>query len=84
MGYRFMAEAKRLWELEASEPCITTIQAGIILTVFHNLCGLDRIGQAYRINSVSLAKQLDLFDKPISGPSKRVRDGKHFTAWGGV
>ncbi|KAF5506420.1 Nitrogen assimilation transcription factor nit-4 [Colletotrichum siamense] len=56
LGYRFLAEAKRLWELQTSEPRVTTIQAGILFSVFHNLCGLDEIGQPYRIHGVNLAR----------------------------
>ncbi|KAL8822314.1 MAG: hypothetical protein Q9191_006949 [Dirinaria sp. TL-2023a] len=44
--YSFIAEAKRLWELEPNVPRITTIQAGILFNVFYNLCGLDELGQA--------------------------------------
>jgi hypothetical protein len=81
LAYRFLAEAKRLWELEATEPCLTTIHAGVILNVFHNLSGLDAIGQVYRLNSVSLARRLRLFDEHIPGQSKRIRDGRLYTAW---
>ncbi|KAF5599035.1 n-terminal fungal transcription regulatory domain-containing protein [Fusarium pseudoanthophilum] len=81
LTYRFMAEAKRLWELEALEPRITTVHAGIIFNVFHNLSGLDEIGQVYRISSVSMANQLNLFDTPIPGSSERTRKGNVFTAW---
>jgi hypothetical protein len=79
--YRFLAEARRLWELEAVTPRITTIQAGIIFNVFQGLCGLDEIGQAYRIQAVSLAHQLHLFNGPMTGETERMRDGKLFLAW---
>ncbi|GAM82987.1 hypothetical protein ANO11243_009730 [Dothideomycetidae sp. 11243] len=78
--YRFLAEARRLWELEATVPCITTIQAGVVFSVVHNLCGLDEIGQAYRINSIALAHQLRLFE-PIYDTNDRTRSGKIYTAW---
>lgn len=76
-----MAEAKRLWELEYKVPRLTTIQAGIIFNVFHNLCGLDEIGQAYRINAYALAHDMRLFDGPIQDANARVRRGKIYTAW---
>ncbi|KAI5465269.1 hypothetical protein BGZ63DRAFT_436822 [Mariannaea sp. PMI_226] len=79
--YRFIAEAKRLWELEASEPRITTIQAGILFNVFHNLCGLDEIGQAYRIQAIALAHKLRLFDSTVEVQSERIRQGRAFAAW---
>ncbi|GAM83838.1 hypothetical protein ANO11243_018280 [Dothideomycetidae sp. 11243] len=78
--YRFFAEARRLWELEATEPCITTVQAGVVFNVVYNLCGLDEIGQVYRINSIALAYQLRLFE-PIFDANDRTRRGKIYTAW---
>jgi hypothetical protein len=79
--YRFMAEAKRLWELEAHVPRITTVQAGMIFNVFHNLCGLDEVGQAYRIQAIALAHKLSLFDSVTDGKSERMCHGMAFTAW---
>ncbi|KAE9579504.1 hypothetical protein CGMCC3_g4725 [Colletotrichum fructicola] len=81
LGYRFLAEAKRLWELQASEPRLTTIQAGILFSVFHNLCGLDELGQPYRIHSVTLARRLRLFSKSSCGNNDSKRKGWAYTAW---
>jgi len=82
LQYRFLAEAKRLWELEAAQPRITTVQAGILLNVYYNLCGLDEIGQAYRIQAIALAHKLRLFDSSIlNQPNDRLRNGMIFTAW---
>ncbi|KAF4973299.1 hypothetical protein FSARC_374 [Fusarium sarcochroum] len=79
--YRFMAEAKRLWELEATVPRITTIQAGILFSVYHNLCGIDEIGQAYRIQAVALAHRLHIFDAAVEGQNERTHRGREYTAW---
>lgn len=79
--YRFMAEAKRLWELEATVPRITTIQAGMLFAVYHNLCGIDEIGQAYRVQAVALAHQLCIFDTAVVGNSERLQRGREYTAW---
>lgn len=79
--YRFTAEAKRLWELEAKVPRITTIQAGIIFTVFHNLCGVDEIGKPYRLQAVFLAHQLRIFDTAVADRCKRLQRGREYTAW---
>lgn len=81
LGYRFLAEAKRLWELEASEPRITTIQAGILVSVFHNLSGLDDIGQPYRIHSVTLAHELRIFDPMMECQNDRLSRGTAYAAW---
>ncbi|KXJ86060.1 putative C6 transcription factor [Microdochium bolleyi] len=81
LHYRFLAEAKRLWELEAMEPRITTIQAGIIFNVIHNLCGLDEIGQPYRIHAVALAQSLGLLDGSSPQGSLRMQNAYAYTAW---
>ncbi|KAK8103262.1 hypothetical protein PG984_016408 [Apiospora sp. TS-2023a] len=79
--YRFLAEAKRLWKLEAAEPRLTTIQAGLFFNVFHNLCGLDEIGQSYRIHAIALAHELRFYDGPIKAPSEKMRQARIYTAW---
>lgn len=81
LTYRFFAEVRRIWELEAAEPRITTIQAGILFNILYNLCGLDEIGQAYRIHAVALAQRLRVFDLTVDGESTRQRNGKAFAAW---
>jgi hypothetical protein len=55
----------------------------MLLNVFHNLCGLDEIGQVYRINAIALAHQLRIFDRAstMEGVSERVRKGRTFVAW---
>ncbi|KAI8663033.1 hypothetical protein LRP88_07241 [Fusarium phalaenopsidis] len=79
--YRFLAEAKRLWELEADTPRVTTAQAGVILNTLHNICGLDKFGRAYTTHALSLAHTLRLFDDTEEVQDQRTRDGRRFTAW---
>jgi len=76
-----MAEAKRLWELEATVPRITTIQAGMLFAIYHNLCGIDEIGQAYRVQAVALAHKLRIFDTAVVDKSERLQRGREYTAW---
>ncbi|KAJ4227937.1 hypothetical protein NW759_004026 [Fusarium solani] len=77
--YRFLAEAKRLWELEADTPRVTTVQAGLALNMVHNMCGLDKFGRAYSIQAVNLAHKLRLFDDVEEVQDQRTRDGRAFT-----
>ncbi|KAF4333352.1 nitrogen assimilation transcription factor nit-4 [Fusarium beomiforme] len=79
--YHFMAEAKRLWELEASVPRMTTIQAGILFSVYHNLCGLDEVGEPYRIHAVTLAHELRIFDTVEVSQNERIQRGRQYLAW---
>ncbi|KAL7972873.1 hypothetical protein HDV63DRAFT_392551 [Trichoderma sp. SZMC 28014] len=86
LGYAFAAEAKRLWELEATVPRLTTIQAGIIFNVFYNICGLDAVGKSYRTHAVALAQEFRLFDSPLDEQSenprvRRLQKGRVFLAW---
>ncbi|RTE84556.1 hypothetical protein BHE90_000851 [Fusarium euwallaceae] len=79
--YRFLAEAKRLWELEANIPRVTTVQAGLILNTVLNICGLDKFGRAYTTQALNLAHSLQLFDDNEEVQDQRTRDGRCFTAW---
>lgn len=80
LSYQFLAEAKRLWELQAQEVWLTTIQAGTLLTTIYGICGLDGLGRAYSVQSIALAHKLRLFDHD-GIRDKRTRDGRAFTAW---
>ncbi|KAG5982343.1 hypothetical protein E4U55_002034 [Claviceps digitariae] len=80
--YRFLAEAKRIWELEYSLPRITTIQASIIFDAVHNLSGLDEVGKPYRLHAIVLAYRMRLLHREsIDEADDRMRDGTAFTAW---
>ncbi|KAK1247711.1 hypothetical protein MKX07_000599 [Trichoderma sp. CBMAI-0711] len=79
--YRFLAEAKRIWELESGQAHIATIQAGILFSVFHNLCGLDEIGQPYRLQAIELAREMRLFDSTVGGRSDKMKKCMAFLAW---
>ena len=81
LGYKFLAEAKRLWELEISQNKLTTIQAAGILNLIYNVDGVDKIGLTYLEEAVRMAKVVGLF----SGASKLKSQGsdvaREFTAW---
>jgi hypothetical protein len=79
--YRFLAEARRLWELEAHIPRITTVQAGILFSVYYNLCGLDTVGQAYRMQAINLAHEMRLFDDAVREGDERTERGRRYAAW---
>lgn len=82
LGYKFLAEARRLWELEASKaPNITTLQAGIVLGILYNCNALDKLGVTYFVHAISLAHQLGIFSKMMSSDPD-VRIVSEYTAWG--
>ncbi|KAL8339053.1 hypothetical protein RB601_006007 [Gaeumannomyces tritici] len=59
--YQFMAEFKRLWELESSEHRITTVQAGVIICVSHNVDGLDKVGTSFLAQAVTMGREMGIF-----------------------
>ncbi|KAI0157229.1 putative C6 transcription factor [Xylariaceae sp. FL1272] len=79
--YRLLAEAKRLWELEATMARITTIQAGILFNVIHNLCSLNEIGQVYKLQGLKLAHELRLFKRDLRDGDARLQRGIGLLAW---
>lgn len=81
LSYRFMAEAKRLWELENDQPSLTTIHASIVLDTIHSMCGLDTIGKKYTSHGIHLAREMRLMEGPPQRLSKREKTGWAFTAW---
>lgn len=82
LTHRFLEETKRLWTLAYDIPCVTTIQAGVLLNCFYGVCGLDEIGQTYRVQALALARRMDLFtSKSCTSNDPRIRHGMAYTAW---
>jgi hypothetical protein len=81
LGYRFLAEAKRLWELELMQSKLTTIQAALFLNGSYNLDGVDAVGWRYASQAIAMADKLHLFAAPPSGTSEKMRIAREFTAW---
>jgi hypothetical protein len=81
LTYRFLAEAKRLWELEDKEPKLTTVHAGCLITAAMDVVGHDKLGILYAQKALSIAHDLGLFRAPLTD-DQRMNDAKAFTAWG--
>ncbi|KAE8847633.1 hypothetical protein PTNB85_01476 [Pyrenophora teres f. teres] len=80
LAYRFLAEAKRLWELEDKELRLTTIQAGCLINVTMNDFGHDKPGFAYSLKALSMAQKMGFFVAPRTADTK-FEHAKAFTAW---
>ncbi|KAF4340441.1 nitrate assimilation regulatory nirA [Fusarium beomiforme] len=82
LGYKFFAEAKRLWEMELMEKSsITTVQAAVIINIIYNMYSMDKLGMTYGVQAVAMAKDLKIFyssSRPKSMKRQHVYD---FTAW---
>ncbi|RSL48676.1 hypothetical protein CEP51_015601 [Fusarium floridanum] len=82
LGYQFLAEAKRLWELERnSRKRITTRQAGAIICVTCNIDGIDKIGTSYLAQSIAMGVEMGLFSQTFASRSLRQRTVYAMTAW---
>lgn len=82
LSFKFLAEAQRLWEIEQVSDKLTTIQAGLIINITLNSCGVDEIAWSYYcLKAMQMAQNLHLFDGPTLFRSRRMREAATFTAW---
>lgn len=84
LGYRFLAEAKRLWEfnsLNMERPRLGSIQGVMIINIVLNLHGLDKHGDLYGLQGLVAAKAMGLFEGSAHIGSERERHAMDFTAW---
>ncbi|KAH7183625.1 uncharacterized protein B0J16DRAFT_346031 [Fusarium flagelliforme] len=82
LAYQFLAEARRLWEMQDGQSSLTAIQAAIVLNIIYDCDTMDKIGRSYLLQAVAMAHDLKLFqsfsDKPMS---KKMQRARTFTAW---
>ncbi|KAK2608972.1 hypothetical protein QQS21_002452 [Conoideocrella luteorostrata] len=81
LGYQFLAEAKRLWELEIGRSRLTTIHAGLVITLMHNMSCMDKVGWTYTLQAITIAHNLRLFDSSMRVKNSKERRARDFTAW---
>ncbi|KAK4177803.1 hypothetical protein QBC36DRAFT_345114 [Triangularia setosa] len=85
LAYQFMAEAKRLWELESDTPKLTTIQAAMLMntaitrqTLIHNRA----VEMATQIGLLTPpTRDLAPLNSPENAPQSRKALSRNFTAW---
>ncbi|KAF4470200.1 Zn(2)-C6 fungal-type DNA-binding domain [Fusarium albosuccineum] len=82
LAYRFLAEAKRLWELQVGRSSLTSIQAAILLNTISNSDGMDKIGRMYMLQAVAMANDIGLFGSHAEIKGNKMRRARAFTAWG--
>jgi hypothetical protein len=83
-SYQFLAEAKRLWEIEVTSGRIrlTTLQASILLFLVHHLNAMDPIGLPSFEQAMEMAQRIELFTlRPGKGQETRQSKSRTFTAW---
>ena len=80
LPYRFLAEAKRLWELEDGAPKLTPVQAGCLIDAAMDDFGHDTLGFSYMLKALSMAQKMRLFAPRVD--HDKFEHAKSFTAWG--
>jgi hypothetical protein len=82
LGYKFLAEAKRLFEMEQIQATsLTTLQASLMFNIIYNSDSMDKLGVGYAAQAIAMAHELDIFGALTSVKSERKRQSYSFTAW---
>ncbi|KAF4497372.1 nitrate assimilation regulatory nirA [Fusarium agapanthi] len=85
LGYTFLAEARRLLDLETRRPKITTVQAMLVMNITMNDHGVDGASYHYLLQAVSLGKLMGLFNSPSENMEQNgdqdVKVVREVTAW---
>ncbi|KAH6607270.1 hypothetical protein Trco_003583 [Trichoderma cornu-damae] len=81
LRYRFLAEAKRLWEQESNKVDLVTVQAATLLNLIYSHNGMDKVGMPYLTQALKIAQQIDLFGDNANEKNGRMVHARVFTAW---
>ncbi|KAI2631054.1 hypothetical protein GGR54DRAFT_628061 [Hypoxylon sp. NC1633] len=84
LSYQFLAEAKRLWEVESRTGVnrLTAIQAAVLLSIVSLTTARDKQGKSYLLQAIAMATNLDLFSATAGTEDEKIRRARAFTAWG--
>ncbi|KAI7761274.1 hypothetical protein LZL87_002089 [Fusarium oxysporum] len=85
IGYIFLAEARRLLELETGRSKITTVQAMLVMNITMNDHGVDGASYQYLTKAVALANLMGLFNSPSEymeqDADQDIKVVREVTAW---
>ncbi|KAI1064165.1 hypothetical protein LB506_007927 [Fusarium annulatum] len=82
LTYRFMAEARQLWDIESCKDIsIPTIQAAMIISYTTTNNGMDQVGSLYLTRALEMSKALDLFGPTTHPGDPDLDKARVFTAW---
>ncbi|KAI1494523.1 hypothetical protein F5X96DRAFT_694901 [Biscogniauxia mediterranea] len=81
LGYCFLAEARRLYDLERLNPTLTTVQATTIIHLEYCINGVDELGRLYLQDAIDMAWRLGIF-RPDPTRSREWQLVAETTAWG--
>lgn len=81
LSYQFLAEARRLWEIETAKPTLTTLQAAIVLYFLYSYFAQDQIGKPFLVKAMAIAEDMQLFRAGVHHESRDIRIAREYTAW---
>ena len=82
LGYRFFAEAKRLWEVEiCHKPSLLTVQAAAILHMLYSQFGMDKINHTFCTHSLRILFDHGYLEPIIIGETYRSRRSRGLVSW---
>ncbi|KAF5639432.1 nitrate assimilation regulatory nirA [Fusarium tjaetaba] len=85
LRYRFLAESRRLWELEMEkEPRITTLQAAMVLNPVYNMSSMETQasqGLSFGAQALALSHKLGILESLPAKLDQRQRHVYGYTAW---
>ncbi|KAL6828048.1 hypothetical protein V8C40DRAFT_243377 [Trichoderma camerunense] len=81
IGYRFLAEFRRLWELQSERTDLPTLQAAMIVNGIYVNNGIDKLGLTYLDRAIAIAEDLQIFGDNSHIEENTLRHARNFTAW---
>jgi hypothetical protein len=77
-----MLEAKRIYDVEAGQRRLTTLQAAAIISVRLMTDGQDKIAMANELQITAMIEDMKLYTNPLSGiRSPKMQLARATTAW---
>ncbi|KAJ6213211.1 hypothetical protein PSV09DRAFT_2369802 [Bipolaris maydis] len=82
LTYKFLAEARRIWDVELTgKPQITTIQAALVLSMTYAFNSLDELSTFFLEQAVTMGHHMHLFDASNPEEDPKMAEARLFTAW---
>lgn len=81
LSYSFLAEARRLWELERDQDTLVVAEAAMLLHIAYCHNGIDQLGHDYLLCGLSIGQAIGLFDQGPLSEDQTMSDAMVFAAW---
>ena len=82
LTYKFLAEARRLWDLEMKgKPRVTVIQAALVLSLTYVFNSLDGLSTFFLEQAITMGERMHLFEANNCEQDPKMAKARLFTAW---